>query len=101
MIRRTFRLVGVVVLLVGPVAAAEPAKNDFGRTGWYVGGGATYAFENFSSGGVSVDDSAGFKLQGGYRAHPNFAAEAESVSVERIIDDLVERIEPPRSEIRV
>jgi hypothetical protein len=31
----------------------------------------------------------------------NFAAEAESVSVERIIEDLVARIEPPRSEIRV
>src|SRR4026209_1181050 len=77
MIRRTFRLVGVVVLLAGPVAAAEPAKNDFGRTGWYVGGGATYAFENFSSGGVSVDDSAGVKLQGGYRAHRNFAAEVD------------------------
>jgi len=36
-----------------------------------------------------------------HRVLPNFAAEAESVSVERIIDDLVERIEPPRSEIRV
>jgi MoxR-like ATPase len=36
-----------------------------------------------------------------HRVLPNFAAEAESVSVERIIDDLVARIEPPRSEIRV
>jgi MoxR-like ATPase len=36
-----------------------------------------------------------------HRVLPNFAAEAESVSVERIIEDLVARIEPPRSEIRV
>jgi MoxR-like ATPase len=36
-----------------------------------------------------------------HRVLLNFAAEAESVSVERIIEDLVARIEPPRSEIRV
>src|SRR3954470_11927791 len=36
-----------------------------------------------------------------HRVLPNFAAEAEGVSVERIIDDLVARIEPPRSDIRV
>ena len=36
-----------------------------------------------------------------HRVLPNFAAEAEGVSVERIIDDLIARIEPPRSEIRV
>jgi MoxR-like ATPase len=35
------------------------------------------------------------------RILPNFAAEAEGISVERIIDDLVARVEPPRSEIRV
>jgi MoxR-like ATPase len=36
-----------------------------------------------------------------HRVLPNFAAEAESVGVERIIEDLIARIEPPRSEIRV
>jgi MoxR-like ATPase len=36
-----------------------------------------------------------------HRVLPNFAAEAEGVSVERIIDDLVGKIEPPRSDIHV
>ena len=36
-----------------------------------------------------------------HRVLPNFAAEAEGVSVERIIEDLLARIEPPRSDIRV
>jgi MoxR-like ATPase len=35
-----------------------------------------------------------------HRILPNFAAEAEGISVERIIDDLLARVEPPRSEIR-
>ena len=36
-----------------------------------------------------------------HRVLPNFAAEAESVGVERVIDDLLARIEPPRSDIRI
>ena len=36
-----------------------------------------------------------------HRVLPNFAAEAESVGVERMIDDLLARIEPPRSDIRI
>jgi MoxR-like ATPase len=36
-----------------------------------------------------------------HRILPNFAAEAEGISVERMIDDLLARIEPPRSEIKV
>jgi MoxR-like ATPase len=36
-----------------------------------------------------------------HRVLPNFAAEAEGVSVERIIDDLLGRIEPPRSDIHI
>jgi MoxR-like ATPase len=36
-----------------------------------------------------------------HRVLPNFAAEAEGVSVERVIEDLIARIERPRSEIRV
>ncbi len=36
-----------------------------------------------------------------HRVLLNFAAEAEGLNVERVIDDLLERIEPPRSDIRV
>jgi len=36
-----------------------------------------------------------------HRVLPNFAAEAEGVSVERIIEDLLTRIDPPRSDIHV
>jgi MoxR-like ATPase len=36
-----------------------------------------------------------------HRVLPNFAAEAESIGVEKIIDDLLARIEPPRSDIRI
>ncbi|MDB4874620.1 MAG: ATPase associated with various cellular 3 [Gemmatimonadetes bacterium] len=36
-----------------------------------------------------------------HRVLPNFAAEAEGVGVERIIDDLLAKIEPPRSDIHV
>jgi len=36
-----------------------------------------------------------------HRVLPNFAAEAESVGAERIIEDLLARIEPPRSDIRI
>jgi MoxR-like ATPase len=36
-----------------------------------------------------------------HRVLPNFAAEAEGVGIERIIDDLVQRIEAPKSEIHV
>jgi MoxR-like ATPase len=36
-----------------------------------------------------------------HRVLPNFAAEAEGVGVERIIDDLVARVEPPRSNIHL
>lgn len=35
-----------------------------------------------------------------HRVLPNFAAEAEGVSIERIIDELLETIEPPKSGIR-
>jgi MoxR-like ATPase len=36
-----------------------------------------------------------------HRVLPNFAAEAEGVSAERIIEDVLERIESPRSAIRM
>ena len=36
-----------------------------------------------------------------HRVLPNFAAEAEGIGAARLIDDLLARIEPPRSDIRV
>jgi MoxR-like ATPase len=36
-----------------------------------------------------------------HRVLPNFAAEAEGVGIERIIEDLIQRIEAPKSEIHV
>jgi MoxR-like ATPase len=36
-----------------------------------------------------------------HRVLPNFAAEAEGVGVERIVEDLLVRIEPPRSDIHL
>jgi MoxR-like ATPase len=36
-----------------------------------------------------------------HRVLPNFAAEAEGVNVERIIEDLLQRVEPPRSDIHL
>jgi MoxR-like ATPase len=36
-----------------------------------------------------------------HRVLPNFAAEAEGVSVERIVGDLLTRIDPPRSDIHI
>ena len=36
-----------------------------------------------------------------HRVLPNFAAEAEGVGIERIVEDLVQRIEAPKSEIHV
>jgi MoxR-like ATPase len=36
-----------------------------------------------------------------HRILPNFAAEAEGVSAERLVQDLLERVVPPRSDVRV
>ena len=36
-----------------------------------------------------------------HRVLPNFAAEAEGMTAERIVDDLLARVEPPRSDIRL
>lgn len=81
MIRRTFGWLGLVAVLSGTAFAAEaPARADYGRTGWYLGGGGTYAIESFDTGHgglLTVDDSAGAKVLGGYRVHPNFAAELD------------------------
>jgi MoxR-like ATPase len=36
-----------------------------------------------------------------HRVLPSFAAEAEGISAERIVEDVLARIEPPKSGIRV
>jgi len=36
-----------------------------------------------------------------HRVLPNFAAEAEGVSSERIVEDLLARVSPPRSDLRL
>ncbi len=36
-----------------------------------------------------------------HRVLPNFAAEAEGVTAERLIDDILERVPPPRSDIKL
>jgi MoxR-like ATPase len=36
-----------------------------------------------------------------HRVLPNFAAEAKGITVDRIIDGLLEDVKPPKSDIRV
>jgi len=36
-----------------------------------------------------------------HRVLPNFAAEAEGITAERVIDEILERVPPPRSDIRI
>ena len=79
MIRRTFAWFAMATVLGGTAIAAETSAADPGRTGWYVGGGATYAFEAVTGAGASasVGDSPGFTVLGGYRLHRNVAAELD------------------------
>jgi hypothetical protein len=32
---------------------------------------------------------------------PNFAAEAEGITAEKLIDDIIQRVPPPRSDIKL
>lgn len=59
-----------------PPAVVEEEMNC-AALGPYVGLGALYAVELFDDGplGAATDNSWGFELRGGYRFHPNFAAE--------------------------
>jgi opacity protein-like surface antigen len=76
---KTLGLLGLVAVLTGAAIAAEPNGTDYARRGWYVGGGVTYAFEQFPDHhDLAVDDSPGFKVLGGYRVLPNLAAELDA-----------------------
>ena len=70
-------LAASLVLSAAAVASGqeEESEEDFGRRGWYVGGGFVYGFENFdfSEGkrltgvDVSASGSPGVDIRGGYR----------------------------------
>ena len=36
-----------------------------------------------------------------HRVLPNFAAEAEGITSERVVDELLARVSPPRSDLRI
>ena len=88
--RRLALPVIVCALLVGANARALEPGEDHARSGWYVGLGAVYAFEDFDGDAAQLalpdppyaarfeprfDDSAGIHLLGGYRVTPHFALE--------------------------
>src|SRR5258706_11172250 len=75
---RTFGWLGLAMLWAGSAIAADTNGGDFGRRGWYLGGGGTYAVEQLDAGvDVHAGNSGGVKLLGGYRAHPRFGAELD------------------------
>jgi opacity protein-like surface antigen len=87
-VRRAAVMLGLsimtVVLRVG-VSHAQDESADYARLGPYVGLGLTYTIPTFSLGsvedltGIDLDTSStlGFDARGGYRFHPNFAAELD------------------------
>lgn len=84
------RPIVVAALLLSGVATPASAADDFARIGPYVAVGGTFAHytqvddevedELFALGyivDVDIDDPLGLNAQAGYRAHSNFAVEAE------------------------
>ena len=76
----------LLTVLVAPSARADdpqPEQSDFGRPGFYLGGGATYGFNLFDSAfddlfsDVQVGDTWGFYNRLGYRPLRWLAVEAE------------------------
>jgi opacity protein-like surface antigen len=65
--------------------ATARGEETYDRTGPYVGVGFAYGIENFGLGKLedfagtelSVDNSPGFDIRGGYRFHPNLAVEGD------------------------
>ncbi len=82
--RMMVRLCTLLGLLVGAPLHAQEGEH-FGRPGWYVGGGFTWAFENFDFDEVnaytgvdlSASGSPGFDVRGGYRINEFVAIEAD------------------------
>lgn len=58
------------------VLVATPAfAQDYARDGFAVGGGLSFASEDFDENGVDFDDTGAVDLFAGYRFHPHFGAE--------------------------
>jgi opacity protein-like surface antigen len=80
-------------LSVGVPLPNAASAQSYDRTGAYVGGGFSYALENFGLGkteqavgdalggnmsvGLGADGSPGVDIRGGYRLHPNIAIEGD------------------------
>jgi opacity protein-like surface antigen len=82
--RNQLCVTSVVLLAVLAVPSARAADPDFARSGFYLGGGGTYAFNLLESSfddvlgsDVDVDDTWGFNARLGYRAFSWLAAEIE------------------------
>ena len=77
---------GLVVCMVAILAwpSTAEAQDDYARTGPYLGVGLGLGFENFQgTGGLDIDTGIGVDAWGGYRFHPNIAAEAQVEYLDR------------------
>ncbi len=63
----TFALVSVL--------AASTHAQDYARDGFAVGGGFSYANEEFDDDGIGFDDTGALNVFGSYRFHPNVGLE--------------------------
>jgi opacity protein-like surface antigen len=78
-------LIAAIFALALPAAAHAQAQatDDYARRGFYLGGGGTYAFENFQdTGGIDFDDSIGANALVGYRLFSRFATQVSFEWVE-------------------
>ena len=57
------------------IAAAPALAQDFGRQGLAVGGGITFAGEDFDSGGLNFDSTGAAHMVVEYRFHPHLSVE--------------------------
>jgi opacity protein-like surface antigen len=86
MIIRSLGLALILIAMAAPPVAAESGP-DYARTGPYLGAGLALGWEDYEAFGVSLsgfDTGVGFDVWGGYRFHPNFAAELELGYVDRV-----------------
>lgn len=66
-------------VLAGWASSASATDTEYGRSGPFVGGGGTYAWENFSgdASATTPDDSWGYYGRGGYRFNEYFALQLD------------------------
>jgi len=79
--RKLSTLMGFVIVLAGAAGAAS-AADDFDRRGWYLGAGVAAQYylltddvESNTNELLTVSDTVGFNVRGGYRAFSWLAAE--------------------------